>query len=360
MMALELSLELLYLRNILRHGRTEKILVIPLGVLFDLIRRSFDLAVTLRLAKVIKVVAVTLFIVLNTEQVVEGSLGKGDRLIHRIEVVWIHGSHELANQMKTSRVGQSRALISQDFFSLIAVVVRLGTKRYKFFRIFHPFNLCVFVGAADKSDGIAGGVLTMEQDLNYFLLRKVASVGHSVTEKVTSDRLSLSPENRFLQLFQGWGRARGPLTKYLVNLAVGFGEKGLGIASLSSQNDLGASVEKLHLDLVKGYVRQYFHHFLETVLCFLPARVLLFRDGVNRVRSTLHRSTVVDDKVKTFKLRQHEKLVGKSKRHFIFGKNSTKFIHHFVRIHACFQTNFWFLHHFNRSVCGFGQGHVLP
>ena len=133
--ALELSLELLYLWNIFRHRRPEKILVIPLGVLLDLIRGPFNLAVPLRLAKEVKVVAETLFVVLNTEQVIESGLGKGDRLVHRIQVIRIHRGHKLANQVETSRVGQSRALISQNFFGLVTVIIRLGAIRHDLFRV---------------------------------------------------------------------------------------------------------------------------------------------------------------------------------------------------------------------------------
>lgn len=96
-MALELSFELLHLWNILGHGCTEEVLIIPLGVLLDLIQGPFDLAVALRIAEMIKVMAVTLFVVLNTEQVIKSRLGKGDRLVHLIQVVWIHRRHELTN-----------------------------------------------------------------------------------------------------------------------------------------------------------------------------------------------------------------------------------------------------------------------
>ena len=42
-------------------------------------------------------------------------------------------------------------------------------------------------------------------------------------------------------------------------------------------------------------------------------------------------SVTQDDKVQTLKFRQHQKLVRKSKRYFVFGKNATQFVHHFVR-----------------------------
>ena len=96
-MALQLSFELLHLWNILGHGCTEEVLIIPLGVLLNLIEGPFDLAVTLRITEVIKVMAVTLFVVLNTEQVIKSRLGKGERLIHLIQVVWVHCRHELTN-----------------------------------------------------------------------------------------------------------------------------------------------------------------------------------------------------------------------------------------------------------------------
>ena len=132
----QLSQKLLNGRNITGHGCLQKVIVqwLPMEVLFELIRPlgatvivPFNGSLGLSLQEAIKIMPVGSLVVLHSQQIVECGLGKGNALVHGIEVGGIHGRHQRADQVEPNRKWEGLALILVNFVGFVIEVITLGT-----------------------------------------------------------------------------------------------------------------------------------------------------------------------------------------------------------------------------------------
>lgn len=121
-----------YLWNTLaRSLASQKGVVIPSCILSDLVESTghsrlwidFDNTFSLGLQEIVKVVLVTCVVVDNSQEIVQSKFGKGNRLVHGIQVLGVHGGNQLANQMESLGKGQSQSLIFQNLMGLVAEII---------------------------------------------------------------------------------------------------------------------------------------------------------------------------------------------------------------------------------------------
>ena len=121
---LELPLNLGHLPNALAGTfGTQKLLVIPRGILANVIEGPLDGTLALGILESLKVMSVGLVVGLISQQIVQRKFGKGNALVHCIEVVGVHGRYQLANEMESLGEGKGLALVLKDLRSLVLEIV---------------------------------------------------------------------------------------------------------------------------------------------------------------------------------------------------------------------------------------------
>ena len=129
---LELPLDIQDLWNVLAGSlAVQKGIVIPPGILSNLIQATghsggvidFHHPFALGLQKVVKIVLVAGIVVEDAQQIVQCKFGKGNGLVHGIQVFGIHGGDQLTNEMESLGKGQCQSLIFQDLVGFVAEII---------------------------------------------------------------------------------------------------------------------------------------------------------------------------------------------------------------------------------------------
>mmetsp|Transcript_16621 Transcript_16621/g.36361 ORF Transcript_16621/g.36361 Transcript_16621/m.36361 type:complete len:264 (-) Transcript_16621:637-1428(-) len=244
------ALKLLDLWNISSQRCFQKLFVVPLRRLFESIARSFHYSLSLGFLEAGKVVLVTLFIGGDPQEIIQSGLCERNTFIHGIKIIWVHGGHQLANQVKAPCVRESLALVAKNFIGFISKVIGLRAIGHDFFRILHPLDLAVLIGATNKCDWIACWVLSPHEKFNNLLLTCATSIWESITKKVPSRGLVLSLSKRVSKLFEGWGGTSWLAIKRFINLGVGVLNKGLRVSTVSLESNPCCSIQKLNSHLL--------------------------------------------------------------------------------------------------------------
>ena len=95
---LEAPLDLGHLWNFLAGaGCRQKGFVVPSGVFANLVHCRFDWSLALGLLESLEIVPIAVGVGLVAQQIVECEFGKGNALVHGVQIVRVHGRDQLTN-----------------------------------------------------------------------------------------------------------------------------------------------------------------------------------------------------------------------------------------------------------------------